>query len=90
MSYFKVKCIGKRPHKKREGTDLIREQNCDMLLGFIENNATTNTTNVYYCKNCKRLVKAQVEIGEENMSLTLLPKDTKLCVINRSFTTDEY
>jgi hypothetical protein len=89
MSYFSVKCIGDRKHKKREGESLIEEKNCDMLLGFIENNSNTNTTNVYYCRNCKRLVKAQVEKGKEIISLTLLPKDTRLGIVNRGFTTDE-
>ena len=90
MSYFKVKCPGKRNHHKRAGNDLIIEQNCGMLLGFIENSDETNTSNVYYCRNCKRLVKAHIKMREETVSLTLLPKGTKLDVVDRSFTTDEY
>ena len=90
MSYFKVKCPGKRSHKRRVGQALTEELNCGMLLGFIENNDATETSNVYYCRNCKRLVKAHIEKREEIVSLNLLPKGTKLDVVDRSFTTDEY
>ena len=90
MSYFKVKCPSKRVHKRRVGDSLTEERNCGMQLGFISNSENINTTNVYYCRNCKRLVKAQVKTGNEIIELTLLPKDTLLDVIDRSFTTDEY
>jgi hypothetical protein len=90
MSYFKVKCPGKRSHKRRVGQSLTEELNCGMLLGFIENSDETNTSNVYYCRNCKRLVKAQVKKGEEIISLNLLPNGTKLDEVDRSFTTDDY
>ena len=90
MSYFKVKCPGKRNHHKRAGNDLIIEQNCGMLLGFVENSIDAETSNVYSCRNCKRLVKAHIKKREEVISLTLLPKGTKLDVVDRSFTTDEY
>jgi len=89
MSYFKIKCPGTRIHKRRVGQDLTEEKNCGMSLGFIKLDKNTNVENVIYCRNCKRLVKAQVEVGNEIISLTLLPKDTQLDVIDRSFTTDE-
>jgi hypothetical protein len=90
MSYFKIKCPGKRNHHKKAGNNLIIEQNCGMLLGFKENNSNTESTDVYYCRNCKRLVKAQITKDTEIVSLTMLPKGTKLDLVNRSFTTDEY
>jgi hypothetical protein len=72
------------------GNSLIEEISCGAQLGFIKNSLDTNTEHIYYCRNCKRLVKAQVEKNKEMISLTLLPKDTQLDVTDRSFTTDEY
>jgi hypothetical protein len=90
MSYFKIKCPGRRSHHKRNGTQLIVEQNCDMLLGFIEDNDNTDTTNVYYCRNCKRLVKAHIKKDTQRYVLTLMPKGTELDVVDRSYITNEY
>ena len=90
MSYFKIKCPGERIHKRRVGQALTEEKNCGMTLGFIRLDEKTNVENVIYCRNCKRLVKAQVEVGKEIVSLAILPKDTFLDIIDRGFTTDEY
>ena len=92
MKYLKINCPSKRPHRKKSssGSDLIVEPNCGALLSFVGLDRDTKVIEIYYCRNCKKLIKAEIDEKNQKYEMTILPKETRLEEVQRSFIVNEH
>jgi hypothetical protein len=85
--FYKIKCPGKREHTKRSGGKRVVEDNCSALLAFVAEGEVFDKE-VIPCRNCKSLIQISLDGGE--ISLAVLPKETKLETIDGRCTVDEF
>ena len=56
-----VRCPCKKVHNKKRSDAIVIEEHCSALLGFVD--VKNDTSIVFKCRDCKRLVYAEVENG---------------------------
>ena len=60
--FVKLRCPCKKRHNKRRGDMIIREENCNALMGFID--TSVDGSNGYEkCRDCKCMVYYEVKNG---------------------------